>query len=743
MRPRSLVTSALVLALLPTAAWADEAVDFRRDVQPLLAAHCVKCHGPRMQESGLRLDAGRLVLQGGSTGPAVVAGKSDESLLIQVVTDTSDEISGMPPEGEGEPLTPEQIALLRRWIDQGAKVPSDETIADDPRRSGHWAFQPIRRPDLPDYVADEGLSSAASRAIDVLVRARLVAEGLAPSPPADRVVLLRRVSIDLIGLPPSLDEIETYLADDRPDAYERVVDRLLASPHFGERWGRHWLDLARYADSDGYTNDDPREMWTYRDWVIDAVNADMPFDQFTIEQLAGDLLPDATVAQRIATGFHRNTQFNTEGGSDPEQYRVEAVVDRVATTGSVFLGLTLGCARCHDHKFDPITQRDFFAIYALLNNQDEPKIKVPTSTGSGEATALVLAERSKPRETFLHIRGDFLRPGTLVEPGAPGALPPLSGAQQRPNRLDFARWLVSPDHPLTPRVTANRVWQHLFGRGLVETENDFGLQGTAPSHPELLDWLAAELVEGGWSIKHLVRQIALSETYRQSSRRRPELDRVDPQNRLLGRQNRLRLEAEIVRDAALESSGLLSHKLKGPSVFPPQPDGVMLLTRNPGRRWVVSPGEDRYRRGMYTHFWRSTPHPFLKVFNAPESNTTCTRRDRANTPLQALTLLNDEMFMEAAYALAVRVLTDGALADDRAKIEHLWRLVLSREPTSFELAALAELLAAERADVEDAGDLPKFAPLSRLPADFDRAELVAWTSLARVVLNLDEFITRE
>ncbi|MEE1545095.1 MAG: DUF1549 and DUF1553 domain-containing protein, partial [Alphaproteobacteria bacterium] len=442
--------------------------------------------------------------------------------------------------------------------------------------------------------------------------------GVDPSPEAAKATLLRRVSLDLVGLPPSPEQIAAFVNDSSADAFEKVVDNLLQSPHYGERWGRHWLDAARYADSDGYSHDAARSMWPYRDWVISAVNSDLSFDQFIVEQLAGDLLPDATLAQRVATGFHRNTQINTEGGVDKEQFRIDSIFDRLVTTGEVMFGLTLGCAQCHEHKYDPVSQTEYYQLFAFFNNADEPRIEAPTpvvtarraehnarvrqleaklksltkeDTGRksievslaklkkarpSAATTLVMARRKEPRTTRRFVQGDFTRPAETVQPGTPASLHPL--AKPTPDRLDFARWVAARDNPLLARVTVNRTWQHLFGRGIVETENDFGSQGIPPTHPKLLDWLAVEFMENGWSLKQIHRLIVTSATYRQaSSVRRADLDQLDPHNRLLARQSRFRLDAELIRDMALVSSGLLSAKMGGPGVFPPQPDGCMDL----------------------------------------------------------------------------------------------------------------------------------------------------------------------
>jgi hypothetical protein len=670
--------------------------------------------------------------------------------------------------------------------------------------SGHWAFRPVARPALPEV----RLESWPGNAIDRFVLARLEAAGIAPSGEADRATLARRLYLDLLGLPPPPEEVDAFARDERPDAWERLVDRVLASPRHGERWGRHWLDQARYADSDGYTNDSPRSMWPFRDWVIRALNDDLSFDQFTIEQLAGDLLSEPADAQLIATAFHRNTLINTEGGVDREQFRVEAAVDRVSTTGQVWLGLTVGCAQCHDHKFDPLTQKEFYELYAFFDsavdeNDTEPVLRLASGAerrraseleeriaalgarlkeSAGESaggapleterapvaaetkkleaekkgleeekkklesswpTVMVMREREKPRATHVHVRGDFLRPGEPVAPNVPRVMPPLSGAAGRPGRLELARWLVSAENPLTARVTVNRIWMRLFGRGLVETENDFGTQGTPPTHPELLDWLAAEFAGGGWSSKRLLRLIVTSATYKQSSHARADLAEVDPLNKLLARQSRLRVEAEIVRDLALAASGLLSSRIGGPSVHPPQPPGVYDFTQV-AKSWKTSGGEDRYRRGLYTFFYRSAPYPMLTTFDAPRFNATCTRRLRSDTPLQSLTLANDPSILEMARALGERVLEEGAAGDDRARARRAFRLALAREPSAWELERLLEHFRLELASfTADPAAAGAFA--ARAPGDGadGAAAAAAWAGIARVLFNLDEFVTRE
>ncbi len=876
---------------------AEEAVDYLRQVKPILARHCYSCHGVAQQKVKLRLDTAAAMLKGGSGGPALIAGKSEESLLYQAING-AEGLTAMPYKKPR--LGDEQIAIIKKWIDEGARAPADEPPDDG--KSRHWAFLAPERPSL--LVVNH--PQWPRNAIDHFILARLEKEGIVPSAEADRVTLIRRLSLDLLGLPPSIEEVDAFVKDESPNAYEKLVDRLLASPHYGERWGRHWLDLARYADSNGFNIDAAREIWKYRDWIIDALNADMPFDQFTIEQLAGDLLPEESVVrgplsvakeakpQRttgyglrtdrlIATGFHRNTLINQEGGIDAEQFRVEAVVDRLNTTASVFLGLTLGCAQCHDHKFDRFTQKEYYQLFAFFNNCDEPTLELPTPEQAKERqrirgeiaklqrqikqldlatperqtewqqkltvearlllsaeirgildlaensrtnkqkqqlaavyrkidqmrhvagafaeplggvpgaslhlagfrasaekrmadlrkaepdiiTTMIVRERPASRETAIHIQGDFTRKGERVTVGVPAVMHPLSKSSTHPNRLDFAHWIVDPKNPLTARVMVNRLWQHYFGTGLVETSNDFGVQGTPPTHPELLDWLAVEIMEPSqvkseirnsksegnpkseitnqkpvaWSLKHMHRLIVTSATYRQSSRHRPELAKVDPSNRLLARQNRLRLEAEIVRDVSLTASGLLNRKIGGPSVFPPQPDGVFKFTQIQ-KEWKPSTGADRFRRGMYTHFWRSAPHPALMVFDAPESTTTCTRRTRSNTPLQSLTLLNDQAFFEFAQALAGRALREGP-KDVEGRVRFVFRLCLSRDPSAAELRRLVQLAGEQRAgfdaDPEAAGALAS----GEFAKDLEPVSFATWTMLARVLLNLDEFITRE
>ncbi|QDU05750.1 Planctomycete cytochrome C [Gimesia chilikensis] len=1017
----------ILLIAVQTAPAADQKsqVDFEKQIRPLLKQHCYDCHSQGAEESGLRVDYGANLIKGGDRGPAVVPGKRDESLLYLSLKGEG-KIPRMPH--DLPPLKPSEIELIGRWIDAGGAIPaSEQNLQTVDASTDHWSFQPIERPEPPQVKA----KSWVRNPIDAFVLYRLEAQELKPSPEADRTTLIRRLSLDLTGLPPSVEQVQEFLADTKPGAYERLVDRLLASPHYGERWARHWLDVARYADSNGFTIDGPRSIWKYRDWVIDAINANMPFDQFVTEQLAGDLLPNPTTEQLIATGFHRNTLINQEGGTNPEQFRVEAVVDRVNTTGAAFLGLTVGCAQCHKHKYDPITQRDFYQLYAIFNstadiNSAPPTLPLPTeqqqteqkelkqeiakltkqleerkqalepkfaawkerlqqdlqqseqqwsvlapgsiqskngatltvledisllaggkipafdtyvvetaaippgtsglrlevltheslprkgpgwagngnfvldevtvemaeqteagwsefqpvkliqatadhsqdkfpasnlvdgdpktgwaiNTGKGSmnvdrrailklkepieakqpvklrvtlthtrnakynvgrfrlaattvapevlnikpeilailkqpedkwdakqkttveeafhqsdsqwlalnqqltkqkaaqtkvnkaiVTTMIMRELPKPRETFILLRGNFLDPGAKVSPGVPAVLPALPEDVSQPTRLDLARWLTSEEQPLTARVTVNRYWQRFFGRGIVETENDFGTQGSDPTHPELLDWLASEFMRLHWDVKQFHKLIVTSATYRQASDFNPDHQEKDPRNLLLSRQNRFRMEAESIRDLFLASSGLLSRKIGGPSVYPPQPEGIYVLTQNK-KSWPEEQNEDRYRRGMYTYFWRSSPYPMLPTFDAPNSNTTCTRRVRSNTPLQALTLANDHSLFELTQGFALRILQEGPPYDE-GRIRAAFEICLSRAPSDRELEVMTGYLQEQRAQFKQSPEAAAQVAADDIPKQIDVIEAASWTAVARVLMNLDEFITRE
>ena len=761
----------------------------------------------------------------------------------------------MPPAGQG--LDSQEIDLVSAWIDQGADwpVPSEEPGPESSKEvSDHWAFQPVARAPLPLV----SRNSAIRNAIDSFVVARLEAEEVSPAPAADRMTLARRLSLDLTGLPPTAAQVEAFLSDDEPGASERLVDRLLNSPHYGERWAIPWLDLARYADSDGYEKDWGRPYaWRWRQWVIDALNRDMPFDQFTIEQLAGDVLRNAGTDQIVATGFQRNNLKNREGGVKLEQFRFEETVDRTNTIGTVWLGLTLGCAQCHDHKHDPISQEDYYQFFAFMNSIDESEAAaplpgeldpylqaLPTYRGrryrllneyrvyelqpAWEAKMLLAAahpgrwtdwdhafdalqktldngevilrkapegrtarERAKledhfvenyrrviskefaeeldwirlynelrdlrrstpdityartvakaavPRATRIHLRGLWNKTGRAVQPGGPAVLPPIPINGRHP-RLALAEWLVSPENPLTARVTVNRVWQEYFGRGIVPTADDFGSRSAGPTHPRLLDWLAAEFIESGWSLKHLHRTIVGSATYRQSSDTRPILAGRDPGNALLARQRRIRLPAELIRDSALGASGLLCRKIGGPSVRPHQPDGVADLGYADSVTWNPSAGEDRYRRGIYTFFQRSTPYPLLANFDVPDRSSAACSRERSNTPLQALNLLNDVVFLEAARALAARA-ARGPGVDLDERLRRVFQLSLGRQPGPRELAHLRAYYHDQRSIFSLARDeASDFMPVDS--AESDGAGFAALAGVASVVTNLDEFLTRE
>jgi Protein of unknown function (DUF1549)/Protein of unknown function (DUF1553)/Planctomycete cytochrome C len=992
-------------------------VDFNDQVRPILARHCFKCHGPddKSRKAKLRLDQEEGAKRPASSGePPIVPGKPDESELVRrIFAEAADE--RMPPRTANSQLSDAERQTLKQWVEEGAKY------------EVHWAFRAPVEPAVPK-LREPG---RVRNAIDAFILARLDREGLTPSPEADRATLLRRASLDLTGLPPTPEAVDSFIADRSSDAYEKQVDRLLASPHYGERWARRWLDVARYADTNGYEKDRPRSIWPYRDWVIGALNANLPFDRFTVEQLAGDMLPGAGVSQKVATGFHRNTMLNEEGGIDPLEFRFYAMTDRVATTGTVWLGLTIGCAQCHTHKFDPIPHRDYYQFMALLNNADEPKMPVPSPANverrrsieariaamqadlpnqfpvdekgadknkAGAGTAATVAERRRaglerhfhewlhaaraetrrwvtlrpkratanvprlsiepdgsvfangdqskrdvytvqlesglqgitairlealpddrlpgrgpgrvyyegpfgdfflseikmsaggnsvplkdasasnpkarkdasaaldgdpqtgwsinggqgrensavfrlaaplettgeitvemvferyysaglgrfrisattdrrpvtarevpfelepillledaqrtpeqvgrlrtyyvsvapelakareaieklaneipedpitlvmaerpadnPRPTFLHNRGEYLQPTARVEPAVLSMLPAMAAELPR-NRLGLARWLVSGSNPLTGRVVMNYQWAAFFGRGIVRTVEDFGYQGERPAHPELLDYLAISLVEHGWSMKAMHRAIVTSATYRQASRVTPEGLARDPENKLLARGPRVRLEAEMIRDSVLKTSGMLFERIGGPSVFPPQPPGVSSEGAYGGLAWNPSPGGDRYRRGLYTFTKRTAPFAMTVTFDGPSGEVCVARREVSNSPLQALTLLNDPAFVEGSQALGELLARTPGTAEGRISL--LFRLCLTRTPQPDELSTLVHFFRVQRERLERKElDAAKIAGNGEAGA-IDRA---AWTLLARAILNLDEAVTK-
>ena len=829
------------LLALPFVSIPAVAADFERDVEPILHQRCYLCHGAQQQMSGLRLDSRESAYERRESGAAVVPGDPEASGLIQRIESTEDGFR-MPP-GD-DPLSVADKAALRAWIAAGAEWPDSlasprERVTAGGATESHWAFQPVVRPALPSVRHAEWVRNP----IDRFVLAKLEAEGLAPSPEAPARTLLRRVHFDLTGLPPNAAGVDALESGGGTPSYEAMVDELLESPHFGERWALPWLDLARYADSDGYERDPLRpHAWRWRHWVIDALNRDMPYDRFTVEQIAGDLLPAATVEQRVATGFLRNGIKNREAGTKNAQKRFEETVDRLNTVANSWLGLTVGCAQCHDHKYDPLSQREFYAMFAFFHNAVERDIEAPLpgelgpllrtvqafrdgwaairerhgipalqavwrermlaamdepgvrtdwdhsvtewraandradwllrsdesaltdlerqkiadwflrssgpdfgkdeavqerikkarneigalrESGFAASRAYTMIERREPVPARIALRGDYTALGSEVPPGVPAVLPALPTGS-KPSRLALAEWIASERNPLTARVEVNRVWQELFGRGLVETSDNFGTQGKPPSHPELLDWLASEFVSAGWSRKKLVRLVVTSSTYRQASADRPDIADRDPGNAWLARQNRLRLPAELIRDNALTVSGLLKPTVGGKSVFPPQPSGVSELSYSK-KDWDEDLGPDRYRRGLYVFLRRTSPYPMLVNFDAPDTLSSVSRRERSNTPLQALNLLNDPVFLEAADALAYRVL-QSPVERFEDRFERLLRWCLARSPADMET---------ERAKLFHGAQLERFEALGT------EAERFAWREVSRAVLSLDEFITRE
>jgi hypothetical protein len=780
-----------------------EPLHFNRDVRPILSEHCFACHGrdANARKAGLRLDLREKAVSTAESGAIpIVPGKPDASEVARRIFN-SDESQLMPPPAAGKPLTPAQRDILRRWIAEGA------------RYEPHWAFQPPARSRPPAVKHAEWPRNA----VDNFILARLDAEGLEPSPPAELATLFRRVSLDLTGLPPLPGDVTVFeheMAAAGSDSqaadavYNAWVDKLLASPDYGERMAVDWLDCARFADTNGYQVDRDRDMSAWRDWVIAAFNANKPFDQFTIEQLAGDLLPGSTLQQKIATGFQRNHLFNEEGGALPEEFQVEYCADRVETTSTVWLGLTLNCCRCHDHKFDPFTQRDYYSLFAFYHNLPEvglgnagvnigrtapPFIDLPApkleaqleslkrqlkdarrklasaekakaadaaqlaervktlkkqvyETQQEIPTALVMRELPQPRPTYILVRGAYNKPGAQVTAGTPATLPPLASGLPR-NRLGLARWLVDPANPLPARVTMNRLWQSLFGVGLVRTTEDFGTQGDMPSHPELLDWLATEFVRRDWNVKAMLRLMVTSSSYRQSSRITPALLARDPENRLLARGPRFRLQAEFLRDQALAASGLLFSKIGGPSVKPYSPPGIyeQVVSAYVPPTYLVGARDQLYRRSLYTYWKRSVPNPTMSLFDASFRETCTVRRARTNTPLQALDLMNDPTYVEAARCLAERMVREGGDSIAR-RIDLGFERVLSRRPQDSELAILTaayqRTLTEFEKDPDAAAELIKVGK-SVADVTISPIELAAMTSVATTLLNLDEAVTKE
>jgi len=707
---RTSILSVLVLIACSTVPMiASEPLRFNRDVRPILSENCFQCHGPDQakRKADLRLDEGSWVSSGHLNANDVVAKVTDD-----------DPDTRMPPLETGKRLTDEQIQLIRCWIDEGAKYEK------------HWAYIPPSRPKVPE----PGVSGSRNP-IDRFVLRRLERAGKQHRPKADRRALIRRTSFDLIGLPPTAMEVRAFDSDQRASAFERMVDRLFASPHYGEHMAQGWLDNARYADTTGFAADKPRTMWLYRDWVINAFNKNMPFDQFTIEQLAGDMLPESTIEQKIATGFHRNSMQALGNNPRKEEFRIKGIVDRLDTTGRVWLGTTISCAECHDHKYDPITQREYYELFAIFNNVPHlgekfeihgPRIEV-TRTGHGKVTAQVMQEMPTRRKTHIHVRGNFQNKGKEVFAGVPKSIG-SSGHDEPKNRLEFARWLVNGNNPLVARITVNRIWAHFFGHGIVRTIEDFGSQGAWPSHPDLLDWLAVEFVESGWDVRHIQKLIVMSDTYQQSSKATLADYDEDPHNRLLGRGPRHRLTAEQIRDNALAVSGLLKPKVGGPSVYPEQPSHIGEFRDDTAGEWTTSQGADRHRRSLYTFWQRMYPYPSMQIFDAPSRERCVVRRELSNTPLQALVALNDPVFVETAQAFAKRI-TSKARTDDE-RLTFAFECALSRLPSSKEQQMFHGLLDRQR------------ARSGTLTAE-TKSELDAWTLVASTLLNLDEAISKQ
>lgn len=754
-------------------------VDFNRDIRPLLSNNCFQCHGPdaETREAELRLD-----VEDEAKAYAIIPGDLDSELLRRITSTDADEV--MPPPDSGKQLSEKQVAMLQSWIQEGAKW------------SPHWAYVPPRRSEIP------AVSSRVETRnwIDHFIAARVEQAALEMSPEADSVTLARRLYFDLTGLPPTSDDVHALASDDGPHAYESLVDRLLDSPHFGERMAIYWLDLVRYADTVGYHGDQDQNISPYRDYVIDAFNRDLPFDQFTREQLAGDLIQDHTIDQLIATGYNRMLQTSHEGGVQPREYLSIYQADRVRNLSAVWMGGTLGCAQCHDHKYDPYTAADFYSMAAFFADIDEeqhfkkgtnslPTARPPEIDVLGrpqrerleeldreiariqarDATAdqtprleeleaerkwlnkqhrrtMITAALKQPRTVRLLPRGNWLdESGPVMQPAVPTFLGRIAdGDGTRPSRLDLANWLVDPErgHGLfTARVMVNRVWYLMFGQGLCESLDDFGAQGKPPVHPELLDNLAIEFVEGGWSVKSIIKLMVMSRTYRQSSAGNPSSRERDPQNRLFARQSRYRLPAEMIRDTALSVSGLLVDEYGGASVKPYQPLGYYRHLNFPQRRYAHHGDERQWRRGVYVHWQRQYLHPMLKAFDAPSREECTARRPRSNTPLAALVLLNDPTFIEAARGLAQRLLVHGH--SDIQRMDDAFEIVVSRKPSDVERTALLKLLAASRAQFVNTDRAESFLAIGeRQHESHEPAELAAWTAVSRAILNLSEATTR-
>ncbi len=778
-----------LLAVTSSSAQVGDRVSFNRDIRPILSENCFACHGPdaNHRKAGLRLDTFDGATKRHKGKAAVVPGKPDTSQLLARIT-ANDPEERMPPKASEKTLSPRQVNLLRRWIAQGAEY------------ERHWSFIPPQRPELPRVGrGDWGLNP-----IDAFILARLESESLKPSAEADKRTLIRRLYLDLTGLPPSVEQVHAFVNDNKPDAYERVVDALLASPHYGERMAMHWLDLVRFADTVGYHGDQDHNISPYRDYVIKAFNENKPFDQFTVEQLAGDLMPKRDgvddLWRQVATGYNRLLQTSHEGGVQQREYLAKYLADRVRNVSSVWLGVTMGCAECHNHKYDPLTQADFYSLGAFFADVDElgtfrgsnslptrrpPEMPAPNIAQATElkqidaelaalndpaAAALSEADAAKvksmqarrdaivkqfrltmvtrsvaPREIRVLPRGDWLSDaGSVVQPAVPETLGALDVSSGRATRLDLAKWIASRDNPLTARVFVNRLWRLFYGNGLSNVLDDVGAQGEWPTHPELLDWLAVEFMNSGWDVNHMVKLMVMSRTYRQSSLVSDDLLKRDPFNRLYARQSRWRLQAELVRDTALTNSGLLVRTVGGHSVKPYQPAGYYQHLNFPTRTYKHDASDSQWRRGVYMHWQRVFLHPMLLAFDAPTREECAADRPTSNTPRAALALLNDPTFVEAARVFAQRVMREGGRSVDE-RIAFAFETATSRRPTNVEIGILRNLYTKHHTQFSKepaAAEALLKVGLKPLPDDLARPELAAWTSVARAILNLNESITR-
>jgi len=693
---------------------------FERKVRPLFAENCFSCHGEEKQKAKLRLDSPAAIRAGSESGAILAPGKPDESKIILAVS-YKDENLQMPPKKR---LSERQVADLIEWVKLGAPMPSNETaVAPAPAKKefqitdkdrAHWAFQPVQRPHVPRVSFRR---SKDTNPIDAFILARLKEKGLAPNPPATKRELIRRACYDLTGLPPSPPDVEAFLSDKSPRSWENLVERVLASPHYGEKWGRHWLDLVRYAESNSYERDNPKpHPWRYRDYVIRSFNEDKPYDRFIQEQLAGDEFPNANDDAIIATGFYRLGIWDDEP-ADPALARYDGLDDIVTTTGQVLLGLTVDCARCHNHKVDPIPQADYYRLLAFFHNvsayeNSGPKVEVPLPSNSAEKALAVTEAGAKPPPTFIllrgnpHVKGDQVQPGFPQVLGAPdpSLVQPATNAKTSGRRTVLANWIASPDNPLTARVMVNRIWQYHFGRGLVRSPNNFGLQGDAPTHRELLDWLASEFIAQGWSMKSIHRLIMTSQAYQMSSRGRAQALKADPANDLFWRFDMRRLTAEEIRDSILAINGSLNLKMFGPSIYVEIPKEVLAGQSRPGQNWGKSPLEEQARRSIYIHVKRSLLTPILESFDLAETDRSTPVRFSTVQPTQALGLLNSEFLNRQAEIFAARLRKEAG--DDLQKQIRLGLyLVTSREPTGAEIKRGVRLIESLKAEEQAAPEV--------------------------------------